>query len=186
MPPEIFRFLADSIDGTDKSTAAAAYRLSSVARGDRQTLREAIREEAAEKEDLPYPYEISAGVELDKESRKARSRSASGGNFRQEEFLDEEEQVQTASEKDYPADRSGASSADRNGAKKKRKRRAKESDEEKPLSDRDIAGKAAGRSPSAKKQIVIRIILILFALCGAGGLLTAQFLLYISRRERRL
>lgn len=186
-PPEIFRFLADSIDGTDKSTAAAAYRLCSVARGDRQTLREAIREEAAEKEDLPYPYEISAGVELHKESRKARSRSASGGNFRPEEFMDaEEEQEQTASEKDYPADRSGASSADRNGAKKKRKRRAKESDEEKPLSDKDIAEKAEGRPSSAKKQIVIRILLILFALCGAGGLLAAQFLLYISRRERRL
>ena len=37
--------------------------------GDRQTLREAIREEAAEKEDLPYPYETSVGVETYKGGR---------------------------------------------------------------------------------------------------------------------
>jgi hypothetical protein len=123
MPPEIFRFLADSIDGTDKSTAAAAYRLSSVARGDRQTLREAIREEAAEKEDLPYPYEASVGVETYKGGRSIRNSSVYGGNFHQEEFMDaDEEQEQMISEEAYPADRNGACPAEGitgNGRKKK-------------------------------------------------------------------
>ena len=190
MPPEIFRFLADSIDGTDKSTAAAAYRLSSVARGDRQTLREAIREEAAEKEDLPYPYEASVGVETYKGGRSIRNSSVYGGNFRQEEFMDaDEEQEQMISEEAYPADRNGACPAEGitgKGRKKKKKRHAKDSDIKKPLTDRAVREEAGDISSSDKKSIVIRIILILFALCGAGGLLAAQFLLYISRRERRL
>ena len=46
--PELFRFLADSIDGTDKRAAAAAYRLCSLAGGSRLALREALREEASE------------------------------------------------------------------------------------------------------------------------------------------
>ena len=46
--PEVFRFLADGIDGTDKRAAAAAYRLCSLAGGSRLALREALREEAAE------------------------------------------------------------------------------------------------------------------------------------------
>ena len=174
MPPEIFRFLADSIDGTDKSTAAAAYRLSSVARGDRQTLREAIREEAAEKEDLPYPYEASVGVETYKGGRSIRNSSVYGGNFRQEEFMDaDEEQEQMISEEANPADRNGACPAEGitgKGRKKKKKRHAKDSDIKKPLTDRAVREEAGGISSSDKKSIVIRIILILFALCGAGGL----------------
>ena len=179
MPPEIFRFLADSIDGTDKGAAASAYRLSSVARGDRQALREAIREEAEEKEDPPYPYEPSAGLERHKGSRNVQDRAAQSGNPKLVEFIDrDEEQDQRASDEDL--------SADRIGARKKRKHRTKVSDKEKSETDRAVIENAVGKAPSAKKQIVIRILLILFALCGAGGLLAAQFLLYITRRERRL
>lgn len=54
--PELFRFLADRIDGRDKRAAAAAYRLCSISEGDRQALREAVREEAAQK-DMPDPWE---------------------------------------------------------------------------------------------------------------------------------
>ena len=179
LSPEIFRFLADSIDGTDKAAAAAAYRLSSVARGDRQTLREAIHEEAEEKENPPYPYETSAGVELNKGSKTVQNRPARSGDFRVEEFMDRDEvQDQMASDEDPPAER--------NGGKKKRKQRAKASDKEMSETDKAIGENAKSRAPTAKKQIVIRILLILFALSGAGGLLAAQFLLYISRRERRL
>ena len=54
--PEVFRFLADGIDGTDKRAAAAAYRLCSLAGGSRLALREALREEAAEETRSRDPY----------------------------------------------------------------------------------------------------------------------------------
>ena len=64
--PEVFRFLADGIDGTDKRAAAAAYRLCAAAERDRQALREVIREEAAQT-DTPKPWEIGT-VEPDEDS----------------------------------------------------------------------------------------------------------------------
>ena len=99
----------------------------------------------------------------------------------------DEEQEQMISEEDYPTDRNGIYLAEGiTGKGRKKKRHAKDSDIKKPLTDRAVRKEAGGISYSDKKLIVIRIILILFALCGAGGLLAAQFLLYISRRERRL
>ena len=64
--PEVFRRLADGIDETDKRAAAAAYRLCAAAERDRQTLREAVRAEAADK-GAPKPWEIGT-AEPDKDS----------------------------------------------------------------------------------------------------------------------
>ena len=82
--PEVFRFLADGIDGTDKSAAAAAYRLCSLAGGSRQTLREAVREEASEKPRATVQFRTSgietsqaeeyAGIDDHREDRKNRNR----------------------------------------------------------------------------------------------------------------
>lgn len=55
--PDVFRFLADGIDGTDKRAAAAAYRLCAAAGADRQALREVIRKEVSQR-DMPKPWEI--------------------------------------------------------------------------------------------------------------------------------
>ena len=55
--PDVFRFLADGIDGADKSAAAAAYRLCAAAGGDRQALRESVREAVSQK-NTPKPWEI--------------------------------------------------------------------------------------------------------------------------------
>ena len=55
--PDVFRFLADGIDGTDKRAAAAAYRLCAAAGTDRLALREVIRKEVSQI-DTPKPWEI--------------------------------------------------------------------------------------------------------------------------------
>ena len=55
--PDVFRFLADGIDGTDKRAAAAAYRLCASVGADRQALREVIRKEVSQR-DTPKPWEI--------------------------------------------------------------------------------------------------------------------------------
>ena len=55
--PDVFRFLADGIDGTDKNAAAAAYRLCGADGGDRQALRESVRE-AVSQNSTPKPWEI--------------------------------------------------------------------------------------------------------------------------------
>lgn len=55
--PDVFRFLADGIDGTDKSAAAAAYRLCAAEEGDRQALRETVREVVSQKS-TPKSWEI--------------------------------------------------------------------------------------------------------------------------------
>lgn len=55
--PDVFRFLADGIDGTDKSAAAAAYKLCAAEGRDRQALRETIREAVSQKS-TPKPWEI--------------------------------------------------------------------------------------------------------------------------------
>ena len=75
--PEIFRFLADGIDGTDKRAAAAAYRLCSLAGGSRLALREALREEASEESgsgenffDVVLPRESA----MEKETLKPQER----------------------------------------------------------------------------------------------------------------
>ena len=46
--PKVFHFLANVIDASDKRAAAAAYRLWSLEGGNRQALREAVREEASD------------------------------------------------------------------------------------------------------------------------------------------
>ena len=47
-PSGVFQFLANVIDASDKRAAAAAYRLWSLEGGNRQALREAVREEASD------------------------------------------------------------------------------------------------------------------------------------------
>ena len=141
--PDAFRFLADGIDGTDKNAAAAAYRLCAAAGGDRQALRETIREVVSQKS-TPKPWEI--------ETEQTTERNASETKY--DDF-----------------DR-----ADRHTAKtvtepKRTTEPAKSSDPDKNF---------------GKKQFVLRILLTLLLLAGAGALIAVQLLVYISQRERRL
>lgn len=177
--PEVFRFLADSIDGTDKSAAAAAYRLSSVARGDWQALREAIREEAAEKE---APSDFSGAFargETHKESQIAPQNARRDRRFQPADFIDSDMDVEQTDLDREP-------SANIVNATKKRKRRAANMDHQDLVKDNSGGEEKDHKLFSVKIQIIIRVLLILIAMCGAGGLVAAQFLLYISHRERRL
>ena len=159
--PDVFRFLADSIDGKDKKAAAAAYRLCSVSGDDRQALREAVREEAAMKDAVP-PWETAAD--------KLREESALRG-----------------AESELP-DREAPNGG--YGGRRHRKQNpspgAGESPQELP-EKRKAPGKTAGsKTESGRKGMVIRILLIAVLIAGAAGLFAVQLLVYISQRERRL
>ena len=158
--PEVFRFLADSIDGKDKRAAAAAYRLCSLSGDDRQALREAIREEA-ETKDAPLPWETAA----DKHREENASRCE-----------DRERNDPERSFRGSPYDRSRNNDPDfRSYAAEDKERRKADSDA------------ASGRKPqSGKMGTVIRILLIIALIAGAAGLFAVQLLVYISQRERRL
>lgn len=110
--PDVFRFLADGIDGADKSAAAAAYRLCAAAGGDRQALRESVREAVSQK-NTPKPWEIEtetsserhtqetkhedfdrpdryttkAGTEADTEPSKSRDPDRSIGSFGKKQLV---------------------------------------------------------------------------------------------------
>ena len=159
--PDVFRFLADSIDGKDKKAAAAAYRLCSVSGDDRQALREAVREEAAMKDAVP-PWETAAD--------KLREESALRG-----------------AESELP-DREAPNGG--YGGRRHRKQNpspgAGDSPQELP-EKRKAPGKTAGsKTESGRKGMVIRILLIAVLIAGAAGLFAVQLLVYISQRERRL
>lgn len=110
--PDVFRFLADGIDGADKSAAAAAYRLCAAAGGDRQALRESVREAVSQK-NTPKPWEIETepssgrrtqetkhedfdrpdryttktGTEADTEPSKSREPDRSTGSFGKKQLV---------------------------------------------------------------------------------------------------
>lgn len=156
--PEVFRLLADGIDGTDKRAAAAAYRLCAAAERDRQALREAVREEAADK-DTAKPWEI--GTEEPVENNVA-----------------ETEYEDTARSDMYTANieikKGSRFAAGRKGPEVRADRNSETAENSDPSQG------------SGKKQIVLRLLLIVFLLAGAGGLFAVQLLVYISQRERRL
>lgn len=175
--PDIFQFIADSIDGADKRAAAAAYRICMAAGGDRQALRAAIRREAAQKdhpgpyeEDLyqpeqceanPYkaePYEVDP---YNADTRKANPYDADPYEVKLQET--QEDRLPQRQKKDKPYIKETADSL---------------SSEER---EREEGGQSFG-----KKQITLRILLIVMLLAGAGGLIAVPFLLYVSDRERRL
>ena len=158
--PQVFRFLADGIDGTDKNAAAAAYRLCSLAGGSRQTLREAIREEASEKPHMTVQFKAS-GIET------AQAREYEEAEERREDRKREEESGE-ARKRARPRPRS------REEKKPNKERKGKENEEK----NGEGIGKYAG--------ILIRVLLVTAALGGAGGLIAVQYFLYISQRERRL
>ena len=161
--PEVFRFLADGIDGKDKGAAAAAYRLCSVAGDDRQALREAVREEVTQR-DRPRPWELPR----DEQPASGDLSDRTGERY----------------------ERTGRPEADADAGEDLFIRRGRPPvPEETGLSDTKIrtdhkSGK--GRPGGGKKQTVIRILLIIILLAGAGGLFAVQMLIYISQRERRL
>ena len=164
--PGIFRFIADSIDGTDKQAAAAAYRLMSAAGGDRLALREAVRREAAQKE-VPDFYK-------EQEERPFA-------------VQEEESTYEGVREEEEPGNRSG----DRGTGRIRKARRDKRQKEESPFvretSDNLSSGEEErGEQYFGKKQILLRILLLFLLLAGAGGLIAVPFLLYVSDRERRL
>ena len=164
--PEVFRFLAQSIDGKEKRAAAAAYRLYAAAGDNRHVLRQAVREEAAQK-DSPRPWEQvleaqppqggavgQIGADYDREERSRENPgpepgdSHDAGRFSAAEPITENE---------------------RGGGVRQRKR-----------TEKDLMPQPG------KKQLAIRILLIVILLAGAGGLFAVQLLVYISQRERRL
>ena len=160
--PEVFRFLADGIDGKDKKAAAAAYRLCSLSGDDRQALREAIREEAAMKDaELPWERAVNGqreenGSQSEPDELSGRERSVRGpadwrsrryDSNREKNTDPAEDVIQRKKEPDYKADQK----------------------------------KASGKSGT-----LIRILLIVLLLLGAAGLFAVQLLVYISQRERRL
>ena len=156
--PEVFRLLADAIDGTDKRAAAAAYRLCAAAERDRQALREAVREEAADK-DTAKPWEI--GTEEPVENNTAETEyEDTAGSDKYTENIEIKKGSRFAAGRKAPEVR-----ADRNS---------------------ETAENSDPSQGSGKKQIVLRLLLIVFLLAGAGGLFAVQLLVYISQRERRL
>lgn len=160
--PEVFRFLADSIDGKDKKAAAAAYRLCSVSGDDRQALREAIREEASAK-DVELPWEkaltgrqeanLSQNIPEERRGREEPGREPSDHRRRT-----------------YGADREQNAETDDDVAERKK-------------ASEHVADQKKG---SERKAAVIRVLLIVLLLLGAAGLFAVQLLIYISQRERRL
>ena len=160
--PEVFRFLADGIDGKDKRAAAAAYRLCSVSGDDRQELREAIREEAAAK-DAVLPWESAADKQRDviaarEAEREMTVRETSGRGVTDDRHR-----------KNIPNLRKESETG---GITEKRKE-----------SDRTPRTR---NTEYGKKGTVIRILLITALVAGAAGLFAVQLMVYISQRERRL
>ena len=156
--PEVFRFLADSIDGTDKRAAAAAYRLGSVAGDDRQALREAIREEAAGKDKL-RPWEIALD---DPQTGETTAKRETGGPKEDRRRFSE---LRSGD----PGTGSGTDPAPK-----------------RETQDKDGSPQKDRGSVSGKKELVVRILLIIVLLGGAAGLIAVQLMVYISQRERRL
>ena len=156
--PEVFRFLADAVDGTDKRAAAAAYRLCSIAEGDRRALRDAVGEEVKEK-DLPDPWEQWRRAEPPEEPGQNIARPA------EKAFAD------------GPA--KGSESAGKEAKERKRPRFAASVSRKDP-------GDGNQKPLSGALQLLIRVALIVVLLAGAGGLIAAQILLYIPQREKRL
>ena len=158
--PEIFRFLADGIDGTDKQAAAAAYRLLSAAGGDRPALREAVRREAAQK-DSPAPF--------GEEDKSTLAEAAEVSAFEREAEKPEKREPDGVREKRFF------------------KRKRADSPYVREMPQAPPSGENNTEGPSwGKKQIALRILLILVLLGGAGGLIAVPILLYVSDRERRL
>ena len=159
--PEVFRFLADGIDGKDKRAAAAAYRLCSVSGDDRQALREAIREEAFLKDAVPKWETEADKFQTERAPQEAESETAG---------------------KELPI----RGRADYRQRKPDQELRADYSSED--MSERRKAfSKTSGRkAESGKMGTVIRILLIAVLIAGAAGLFAVQLLVYISQRERRL
>ena len=172
--PGIFRFLADGIDGADKQAAAAAYRLMSAAGSDRQALREAVRRESAQN-DMPDPYEAQEErpftVQEERPSAEREEESVSGRER-------EEEEPESRRKDRRPA-------RVRNARTDKRLRSEspyiKETSEDLPAEEGEEKEQSFG-----KKQILLRILLIVILLAGAGGLIAVPFILYVSDREIRL
>ncbi len=164
--PEIFRFLAEGIEGSDKRAAAAAYRLCAAADSDRKALMEAVREEAAQK-DKPVPWEIEA------ESAYSAEREDRYYNGAGEKYVIKREDEERAFDRTEEKRRTGKSREERSRKEGSREESGMESDSREELSSR-------------KKQTVLRILLILILLGGAGGLISVTFLLYITQREKRL
>lgn len=155
--PEIFRFLADNIDSADKLAVAAAYRLCAMAEGGRQALKEAVNQEAEQK-DMPDLWE----------RWKKERQSAAEQDPPAEIQKDNAGPRHVASEKNGPVSGSGGVRAA--GTKSKKKETG--GGEQNPL--------------RGAAQLIIRIGLILLLLAGAGGLTAVQMFVYISRREKRL
>lgn len=168
VPAGIFRFLVDSVDGTDKSAAAAVYRLSSAAGSSRQALREAIREEAADKTE----QEKMEAATQNRKSRIEVQNSDRPGDLRIGDFMD------TGNEGGEP----DAETTVKAGRLKKAERNEEHSSDIN-RTEKENTGPVSSLNTT---QLIVRILLILLALCGSGGLIAVQFLLYISRRERRL
>ena len=164
--PGVFRFLAQSIDGKEKQAAAAAYRLYAAAEDSRQVLRQAVKEEAAQK-DLPRPWEKV----LEDQPERNGIYGKNGPVYE----IDERYSGKTASEPGGRQD--GGKLPDEEEAAVPGRR------------DSNLQKEREGDAPSpqnGKKQLVIRILLIIILLAGAGGLIAVQLLVYISQRERRL
>ena len=183
--PEIFRFLAEEIEGSDKRAAAAAYRLCALAGGDRQALREAIRSEAVQK----------AGRDMYGTDRYG---TATGGTEGRRSSSGAEETRQLAGAGN---DGRSAYTKDRKGGGMGGGARASVRKREKHLFRRDrresfiVKETAVDLSPGekeetgrsfGKKQIALRVFLIVILLAGAGGLIAAPFFVYLSDREGRL
>ena len=96
----------------------------------------------------------------------------------------DEEQEQIISEEDYPTDRNGTYLAEGITEKGEEKKSGCERPSKKPLTDRAVRKEAGVNSPSDKKQIVIRIILILFCLVRRRGPL--RFAVYFPKGEASL
>ena len=159
--PDVFRFLADSIDGKDKKAAAAAYRLCSLSGDDRQALREAVREEAVMKDAVP-PWETAADKRREESDARIAEcelpyRELPPGGYEERRHRKHNPDPGAG---DLPQDIS---------------------DRRKP------SGKASGiKAESGKMGTAIRILLIASLAAGAAGLFAVQLLVYISTRERRL
>ncbi len=177
---DVFRFLADGIDGKDKTAAAAAFRLCAAAQKDRQALREAVRTETGQRETPKY-WES----EYEEEVRKKSAEENEGG-FVSEPDSPEPDRYSKRGELNRYSEREESNRySERQESNLYSERQGSNRGES--ADSAKTSERAATKMPdSGKRRVVIRILLIILLLAGAGGLFAVQLLIYITRRERRL
>ena len=177
--PTVFHFLANAIDASDKKAAAAAYRLWSLAGGDRQALREALREEASD-ENREAHSSFAGAAQRGPTQEEAVKEVLSRAEYNRKEYEKDEYGGGEYDLKEYGTKKRGRKESGGNSHSRKEKEEKKKA----ALPDADVSGRKGREKPAVRLWVKISVIVLLAA--GAGGLLAVQYFVYMTQRERRL